>query len=788
LWSGHKEERTANLSQDARNRLLADSNLSKQFPYAAIKTAEEANGGTLKNLPDKALRRAIEKAVRETAGAFELELTPPPSPIETTKTAYPLGILATDHAGYLSFDLTRLPEDVYQSLVNAVDLHRQDRNAVLDTSVWFYGLAREELRFDALVQVRFAKDTIYTKLELDTSFRVPPIARAAGFLSMQNPSLTDWRLSPASFAANPSALLGDEEGCENLLPANVALRDYRLYQVTRFTDAQPAVPHELAESLRLGIVHEYRVRWYPLGHSLGQILYSLPLAPGESVNLAVVDWTRRDDAQRKEQTKLDEQIVHREHRDRIIDETVTAAIKEYQHGSSFMGGAASSGGLSADVSSGIGIAAGLASSLGGSTATSDGSREIAGTTVQNVSDNISQASVAARELQSTVVVHAVQTEREAIETRTVVNYNHSHALTILYYEVLRHFRVVTQFVRRRPALLVKVPDKWLQESNVEEIIRENRAALESVIFNARFADGFNALERIAHRQALAGEPPGGPPLNPPGPAGPLLRFFKFELKTGQMWLDHTGEGLTIKATLYPGGQRLGQGDHVLNPPGAFVHENAVNHFMGTLPSGTTSVPLDDIDLILFEFTLTGGADVAFQSIKVVSIDVNGNPHTLIDEDYSGGHLVLNATCSFGIPTLPRPALPPPLPRPSEELEDEAKKTELIDHLKYHSSYYSRALLLAENPDARARELQNLKFVDGSSVLDRLDNTPLAAIGDFVAYPCTDESLSANIHELLANKLVEEVDERLVSLPTRGVFAEAKLSHCNASEWIDPNRF
>ena len=51
---------------------------------------------------------------------------------------------------------------------------------------------------------------------------------------------------------------------------------------------------------------------------------------------------------------------------------------------------------------------------------------------------------------------AAQAEHEAIETRTVVNYNHSHALTILYYEVLRHFRVVTEFVRRRPALLTNI--------------------------------------------------------------------------------------------------------------------------------------------------------------------------------------------------------------------------------------------------------------------------------------------------------------------------------------------
>src|SRR5205085_28249 len=111
-----------------------------------------------------------------------------------------------------------------------------------------------------------------------------------------------------------------------------------------------------------------------------QILYSLPLAPGESVNLAVIDWTRRDEAQRKERTKVDEQLVHNEHRDRVISETVDAAVREYQHGSSFMAGIAGAAGFS---SGGV-FSAGLAGSLGGSTSSSSGTRNMAATTVQKV--------------------------------------------------------------------------------------------------------------------------------------------------------------------------------------------------------------------------------------------------------------------------------------------------------------------------------------------------------------------------------------------------------------------
>ncbi|WP_040950551.1 hypothetical protein [Gorillibacterium massiliense] len=769
------------LSSDARDKLTNEHDLADKFIYEIIWSMKAANGGELKNTSDSDLRQSAEKTVRQKAGDFGLELKELDPPPETTKTAYPLGILATDHAGYLSFDLKRLPKEIYISLVDAIDQRRKDAQASINTSVWFYAFAREDMRFDALVQGRFAEDAILTKLELPTSLPLPFDVKNVGYLSLQDPSLTDWRLSPSSFASNPALLIGDDEDCENLLPAHLALQEYRFYQVVGLSN----MDHVGRDGLvRLGVVHEYRVAWYPLGHSLGEILYSLPLAPGESINLAVIDWTRRDDAARKENTTLDEQIVHQEHRDRMISETVTAAVKEYQHGSSFMGGIAGSGGYNSGA-----YAVGIAGSLGGSTASSSGTRDIAANTVQKISDNISQVSSAARELQSTVVVQTNQSEKEAIETRTVVNYNHSHALTILYYEVLRHYRIVTEFVRRRPAVMIKLKTDWFDGPDAKKLVRENRAALESHLLVPSLAGAFDALERIEHRRQLAIVLSKEAPVQVVPPTS--FRYFVFDMMTGGLFSDEKGENVSINAVLWPVNHKLNDGNP-FSPPGAFTQANANNSFVGRTSNGEF-VKWDDIELIAIGVDIFKGdesnTDVSFQHIKVTGIDAFGNEVILVDKGYEAGHLILTNDATVELPTK-RPVPPPPLNgRPAEEIEDDVKSAQLIEHLKSHEEYYSRAIFWGQDPADRAIYLAGVQLPDGTAAADIIDNRPLDIIGDYVAYSCTDREWSDIIDRSVFEVQMDDLyDERLVTLPARGVFAEAKLGHCNASEEIDNTRF
>src|SRR5262249_4155667 len=107
-----------------------------------------------------------------------------------------------------------------------------------------------------------------------------------------------------------------------------------VFQPVNFTASVTAS----ASAIKFGEVLEYRQRWYALGHSLGEIKYSLPLAPGESTQLAVIEWRRQDTISRFDEVKGKEFLSHYQRRDRSIEESVDAGLKETQGGWSFRHG------------------------------------------------------------------------------------------------------------------------------------------------------------------------------------------------------------------------------------------------------------------------------------------------------------------------------------------------------------------------------------------------------------------------------------------------------------------
>ena len=775
-----------------------------EFIAAVINRARKAFGGApLRSLDRDTLKRAVRDAIREEAARRKLPLEPLAQPTPTLW-AYPLGVLATDHTGYLSYDLSRLPATVLQAVATAVQARRLDPGAALDVTISIYPTGLKGIVFDALSQGRFTLGAIVARIELAKPL-IPDVVLNLALPAMQSPSLGDWRLSPGSFATNPGSLVG-ADGCETILPANVALQEHYLYQVVRLTDVTPPVAAKIPGQVQLGVINEYRVAWHSLGHSLGQILYSLPLAPGESVKLAVIDWTRRDEAQRKERTTVDEQLTHNERRDRLISETVDAAVREYQRGSSFMGGIAGAVGFSYGGVYGA-VAAGIAGSLGGSTSNSSGNRSVVASTVQKVSDNITQVSSASRELQSTVVVQSTQSEKETIETRTVANYNHSHALTILYYEVLRHFRVSTERVRRRPAVLVKMKTDWFagKDPEPENNARLHRKALEAALLDPKVAAGFDALDRFEHRRqvALFDPPktePSTPPVPPPLAAGDReFVFFTFEMKTGGFFsekMDDHGHFVNILATLIGSGnvELVNADDNkLLNQKGSFREAGRVNIFAARLHPPQRTIRWSAISSLRMLIDPQGNSEqkVSFEHIKVIGTDVAGERVVLIDQRYSDGHLIINDESAFILLPTSRPPLPPPPSgRPVEEIEDEVNRSRLLAHLKDHAAHYSRAIYFSREGLERSAELDAIKLTDGSNVLQKVENRPVEIIGDYMAFPCTDsdweDKINSSLDELGPDDII--LDERLIALPTRGVFAEAKLGHCNASELIDNTRF
>lgn len=238
----------------------------------------------------------------------------------------------------------------------------------------------------------------------------------------------------------------------------------------------------------MGYLALFRQRWVNAGNHLGEVVHSLALAPGESRNISVVDWFARQQSARNEDSTASETLTASFHQKRAINEVVEATAKEHLYGQTDIdattkttgyGLTAGYGGGSA-VNNTVGGAAELslmqlvelpidvsaqgatsntnshAGGIGGSYVSSKGtlqgtiksetggSREVLGEITQNISDSTAQNAANVRSLFSTVIVEDTQSGRQAGRTRNVTNYNHSHALTVQYFEILQKYIVTTR--------------------------------------------------------------------------------------------------------------------------------------------------------------------------------------------------------------------------------------------------------------------------------------------------------------------------------------------------------
>lgn len=425
-----------------------------------------------------------------------------------------MGILSTDHVGYASFDLTVLrAEAVVNFLRQAGAIPGSQTTAGNDSDddseasepptigikkLWVLPFSDLNLCVDAIANGNIGPDFLTLRLHLDEQRLSTRELYENAMPSMQSPGILDYRMSPGSFTVSPSMLVGNEASCALLLPSSLATQAFRFFQVARIPGKTitsdpirvPVGPPAPTERFRLGYVFTYTTEWFSIGHSLGTLSYSLPLAPGEMVKVAIVDWSRSDVADRSEDTGFGETLQHRQLRDRSLSENVTAMLDEWQRGGSVMGGVAASG------SGTMGAATvGGAASLGGAYTTSSGTRDLTAEMAQQVADAFRQSTTAMRELRSTVVVQDSQAEAAKAQTRVVANCNHGHALTILYYEVFRHYRVATRVTNAKLALLEdyinRMPD--LQE---DSYLIAHRADLEALLMDQTLKPSFDAVARV----------------------------------------------------------------------------------------------------------------------------------------------------------------------------------------------------------------------------------------------------------------------------------------------------
>ncbi len=750
-------------------------------------------------LPEIARRKRAEAL--EGDGQPDLEAALAPLRPYAKFLTYPLGQVVTDHSGYASFDLAPLhQEGVLGRLVEEFgglsgELAAADDGEISEVlngqkpelgivHLWVLPFVDMTLAIDALVQGDVSPNFITLRVEL-SSADLENRTRDRPGAAMQTPSILDWRLSPSSFTMSSATILG-EDGCETLLPTNLSTQQFRFSQVIR----GPRDPDlRGGRNFRFAHVVDYASEWFPIGHSLGQILYSLPLAPGEKVKIAIVDWARQELAKRDEKTNFMEQLQHSQLRDRTLTEAVHAAVREWQTGDSIMGGAALSGGASVPLGV-VDMGVGTAMSIGAASASTTGTRDITGETTQRISDAFQQASSAVRELKSTVVVQSDQAEKSNVQTRVIANYNRGHALTMLYYEVLRHYRVITRTARIRPALLVKYegePPLGMSGGSISaDFLIGKRHLLEPRLLDDRHAGSFTAATRVALGEAkLAREMTkwnGTAATVTPGDR----EFVKLvaQFTTGD---DDSSEPVFVVLHLNDGRAFEFQCNDAAD-------EGSSPEFEHGLPVPVRWSQVKGVEVKLKDVNSGGDWEVTNITINLVTA---GNERTNIVAR-SQNDLLDDDNGSTGL--IPVQAPPPSFithtgPQPQRMdfvlAEDDYAVSSLIKHIEQNRGYYVRVMRLSEDPNQRVAWMENLSF-DGKPLLDLIENKPLEMFGDFVAY-AVNPDFEARLRELFPGAIVDDdasmsYIEQLMTLPTRGVFGEAKLGHCDAAERIDTDRF
>lgn len=597
-------------------------------------------------------------------------------------------------------------------------------------------------------------------------------------------------------------------------------------------------------SIAHGHVLRFKQEWVADGYSMGNLLYSLPLAPGQKKQIAIVDWERRETAARAETIEEREQIDAFIARDRDINEIVNATVSE-----SVRGGSKSSAG---SIAGGIGIGAilgpvgGLLGIGGGkssasSSAWQNSSRSTAASALNQLRDRTIQSASAVRSQRSSVVQTLRQGERVTATTETVANYNHCHAITIQYFEVLRHLLVRQRLTDVQECLFVPL---LMSRFTSDKALRW-RNTLAPAVANRRLRGGFDALERIKNDYVGSDFPVGAY-------ADQLLEhlegelYLRFELARPKdkdddfdpnawLFLGHLFPFISA-ADFYK--QYLK--DQALKDKIFFeqmaprIAERFVQHLQffavhqgnvkSKIPVDTTLLsdfvndrplyvslrlsgslpPLLRKDIKHIEISdLSGMLNIPFLQLLPAGSRVIVESGSLrYRTPYSSDYLfrdarILNDLMGGDVVRIFTPLNRQELRNPREEDKELARN--LLDHLNEHIERYHHAIWWRMSPDRRFMLLDGFEAPNsgGRSVASVVENELIGIVGNCLIMPVArgfhlDPTFRQDEEEPV--DLIEHyqpstpIEPTRIAVPTRGVYAEAVMGACNSCEMKEEQRF
>ncbi len=586
-----------------------------------------------------------------------------------------------------------------------------------------------------------------------------------------------------------------------------------------------------------GHILTYKQQWVADGYSMGNLLYSLPLAPGQKKQIAIVDWERRESAARSEILSESEALTADLSRERDVNDIVNAVLTETLEGSSesfnfgMGGGHGSSGGFGGALMGVLSFGAtdAIAGSLGfgSSSASLSASRDLSSSALQSLRDWTRQSSSFVRARRSTTVETVSQGERTVAQSESVANYNHCHAVTMQYFEVLRHMLVRHRLVDVQECLFIPLmmsrftPDKVLQWQEPLARTLRDRSLL----------GGFGAVDRILNGYEGSGLPVGAyADEDLTHLSGDLTLRFQLvapeaEEYDAALWSWYGSRSAlfgmsaaTLHAALRAREESYHEAFQSLAAPK--IARQVADQLV--IRAGSRTLDLD--------YTLT--SDYRHDTPLNVTVRINGSLSGLRRRDIDaleirpvapgtlppgsriiveGGRLSYRTRFASGTlfndrrvrndltdgdgVVIPTPLSQAELREPREE--DRMLQRRLLEHLNDHIEYYHRAIWTRMSPDRRYMMLDG--FIapgsSGRSVASVVDNRIIGIVGNSIVMPVAkglrlDPSFQENDGTTLLEHYKPAVpdDPLRIAIPTKGVYAEAVMGQCNSCEHKEEDRF
>lgn len=566
-----------------------------------------------------------------------------------------------------------------------------------------------------------------------------------------------------------------------------------------------------------GALLTYVQSWYSQGVALGDIRKTIPLAAGEVVRVAQRDWTRRQAGTRTEAGTEQEQLTNATTHNRSTNEVAAAVASEAQNGftgtnaSSFsaQAGLSASGGLLGAIVGGPTFSGGLSSNTTNAmTVTgSQGNRTVNSSMQQNINEATHQHASAARNRRATVVEEISESDAATASTRILANYNHAHALNVVFYELVQVCRVETRL--RKVDKVLFVPLKML-EFDQSDLTPDEAWAL---LPHAVTPDIHELLLRyikgpMAHFPTLPKGPgpdpapiqptPAAIPATPGTPIDPLtLTVPPLAAQLNRMrFLQPSLVDSLVRADLEAAQLPLASAPKVTAMQLTGVDAGA--QVIATLADGNQAVANVDA---------AGEAKFAQDLDLTQVLTVTFNPKNVnIKPNATLTLPVLGPTAGITLPIGGGSATT--LIEVRGPLND-IERQRLLLHMQRNRVRYNQALWAELDETAIAMLLAGYTYGDGNAakpLLQWVDPKPVGFVGNYLVFRMQLEPEKVNDGQAPKNVRQEwfvwrrdhglgddQLDPKmatsiLVSMPTDGLFAEAVLGRANCAEKIDISRF